>query len=407
MKADDGIRTDDVRRAVEQVTSHPRREALGALALDVLSRQAEGRTLFAGKEHVEARAEAHGVSREDAAVDGMNLLAVFERGAESAAERALVAAFAIDALGRKLADADEGEREALAQRFVRHADWLEVSTPYVVYAFVDPLLEPEPARVLMDAMADAVLSDARAVAAPRHDARARSAARLSALAASRCDGSRDALGRVAREAEDLVVRALARELGGEPPSVPGSACLSGRYASVPRTAGRAVLRVVTGVAAVAWLGRLVGRLVGVRSDVEMELVPGGVVVRRQLALLGRTVRSREERFTLSALAGVAREVRYPMLHVLIGLVALAAGVLAGGLLAIDAVRTGETVLLLIAAGLVLLGGGLDLALDVLVPARKGKVVVDLSLMSGRVLRLDRVPVEDADRFLETLRRRSA
>ncbi len=404
MKPDEQIRPEDVRGAADQVRAHPSREPLAALALDVLSRQAEGRTLFAGKEHVEARAAAHGVDREAAEADGVNLLAILERGAESPRERALVAGFAVDALGRRIGESEGEARRELVARFVRHADWLEVSTPYVVYAFVDELLTEEHASAVWEAVAEAALSDARGGAVPRHDGRARNAARLSALSGSRSEGARIALARVAGEAEDLVARALARELGGEPSSGGGAARVSGRLGAPARSTFRAVLRIVTGVAAVCWLLRLGGRLVGARREGEVEIVPGGIVVRHTLTLLGREVRRREERYTLSALAGVAREVRYPMVHLLVGLVALSSGVLLGGLLALDALRTGETFLLLVAAGLILVGGGLDLALDVLVPARSGRVSVDLSLLGGRAVRLDRVPLDEADRFLEALRR---
>lgn len=403
--ADETLRAEDVHRVVEEVRGHPRREAVGALALDVLSRQAEGRTLFAGKEHVEARAEHHGVKREDADVGGTNLLAVLERGPESARERGLVAAFAVDAFGRRLAEAGDDEAKQLVERFVRHADWLEVGTPYAVYSFVDALLGDGGSAPVWRAVAEAALVDARSGGGPRHDARARNAARLSALASSRSPAAREALVRVASEADDRVVCALARELGGEPADPDGTR-LAGRLGPPRRPPARAVLRLVTGVAAFAWLLRLSGRLVGVRRDVEVELVPGGLVVRREFRLLGRTVRRSEERYTMSALAGVGREVRYPMLHLLVGLVALSVGVLAGGLLAFDALRTGETLLLLLAAALVLVGGGLDLALDVLVPAREGRVSVDLTLLPGRSVRLEGVAVDEADRFVEALRRRA-
>ena len=407
MTPEDPIRAEDVRRAAEQVMEHPHRQALSSLAFELLSRQAEGRTLFAGKEHVDSLAESHGVDREKAAVSGENLLGILERGPARKSERALVAAFAVDGLGRVLSEAEQDERATIRDRFVRHADWLEVSTPYVVYAFVDLLLGDAEKGAVWEGIAERVLADARGAAAPRHDARARNAARLSALAASESTAAREALSRVAREAEDLVVRRLASELGGEAGEDKAAALLSGWPAPASRGVGRAIVRLVSGWAALTWISRLVGRLVGVRREAEIALIPGGLVVRSRLWLLGRKVREREERFTMAALAGVAREVRYPMLHLIVGLLALSAGILLGGLLAFDAIVTGETVLLLLAALLVFVGGGLDLAFDVLVPARRGRVSVDLSLLPGRRLRVTRVPAESADAFLLALERRAS
>lgn len=406
MKAEAPIEPEEAQRAARLVLDHDGRDALGALAFDVLSRQAEGGTLFAGKEHVELRAEALEIDRDEAATEAGNLLAILERGADSPLERAVVAAFAVHGLGRAVAQAGAEERERILGRFVRHADWLEISSPYVVYALVDTVLDPETAGRVWSAVADAVVDDARGGKGPRHGVRARNAARVSGLASSTSESAADALERVAGEAEDVVVRALARELGAEPESVAGGDTVRGLLGAPPRSVARTVLRLVTGVAALAWVARLVGRLVGVRRTAEMELVAGGVVLRRRTVLLGRTVREAEERYTMRALAGVSRETRYPMLHVLVGLVALSAGILVGGLFAFDAVRTGETVLLLLAAGAVLVGGGLDLALEVLVPARAGRVRLDFRLLPGRVVRLESVAADEADGFIDALRRRS-
>ena len=407
MVPEDPIRAEDVRRAAEQAREHPQRPALSALAFELLSRQAEGRTLFAGKEHVDALAESHGVDRDNAVVGDENLLGILERGPARKSERALVAAFAVAGLGHALAEAPDDQRAGIRDRFVRHADWLEVSTPHVVYAFVDLLLGDPEKRAVWEGVAERVLADARAPAAPRHDARARNAARLSALAASESAAAREALTRVAREAEDLVVRRLASELGGEAGEGSASALVSGFPAPPSRSTGRAIVRLVSGWAALTWLTRLVGRLVGVRREAEIALIPGGLVVRSRLWVLGKKTREREERFTMAALAGVAREVRYPMLHLIVGMIALSAGVLLGGLLAFDAIVTGETVLLLLAAVLVFVGGGLDLALDVLVPAQSGRVSVDLSLLPGRRLRVTRVPAASADAFLKAVERRAS
>ncbi len=133
MPIDDEIRAEHVERAAEVARGHASREALAAFALDVISRQAEGERLFAGKEWVDARAEEHDVTREAAETKLGNLVEVLERGPEHAAERALVGAFALLGLGVRLEKQEgqegrEGDDLGVLTRFVRHADWLEVSS---------------------------------------------------------------------------------------------------------------------------------------------------------------------------------------------------------------------------------------------------------------------------------------
>jgi hypothetical protein len=57
--------------------------------------------------------------------------------ARSVAERAPIAAFAVRGLAERLAGGTEDETH-VDQALRRHADWLEVATPYAVYPFVPP-----------------------------------------------------------------------------------------------------------------------------------------------------------------------------------------------------------------------------------------------------------------------------
>jgi hypothetical protein len=52
---------------------------------------------------------------------------------------------------------------------------------------------------------------------------------------------------------------------------------------------------------------------------------------------------------------------------------------------------------------VALGAGLDLALDVLGPAAKGCVQLQIDLRDARAIKLADVALADADRFLDALR----
>lgn len=404
------IRKDDVDAAVRAVRGAKERASLAALAYDMLSRQAEGRAFYAGHKLLRGRAEEHGVGHDEASTQAGNLLAVLERGAETSLERALVVAFAVAGLADALGEDDEKAAAARVFRFVRHADWLEVCTEYAVYPFVDALLEaPDAARVWRE-VAQAVVDDAAGRDGERPRIRARNAARLSGLAASTADAAREGLRGVVRStALDEATRLLASTLAGdgrdEQPSL--SPSVAGRLGRAPRRATVEALRWISGAAIVGWLLRALAFVLGARSSGELRLATGGIEVRTRVSLLGRTVREREETWALEALEGAGRQVRYPALHLLVGAVALSIGVLFGGLVLFDGARSGELVLLSLAALLVLVGAGLDLALDVLVPGRRGGVAVELVARARRPLRLTRVPLEEADAFLRALRKRLA
>jgi hypothetical protein len=85
----------------------------------------------------------------------------------------------------------------------------------------------------------------------------------------------------------------------------------------------------------------------------------------------------------------------------VGALSLAVGVLAGGIFAWDAIRFWDSGLLVMAS-VVFVGAGLDLALEILVPGRTGRVAMEVRLEKGRRLRLTGAPIEDADRFLKAL-----
>jgi hypothetical protein len=404
------IRQAQVDAAIAAVRAKPEegRRALAALAYAVLSRQAEGRTVYAGQKLVRSRAEQHGVDVDGASTQAGNLLAVLERGAETPLERALVAAFSMAGLADALA-ADEGDeaRRQRVFRLVRHADWLEVSTGYRVYPFVDALLEEAHAALVWRELAQAAVDEAAGRDGELPRVRARNAARASALAASGAASAQEALRSVVRSsALDEVTRLLASALAGDGADDPALANprMAGRLGRTPRASALEVLRWVSGWALLAWLVRTLGFVLGVRREAEVRLGRKGIEVRTRVSLLGRTIREREETWRLEAVETAGRQVRYPALHLLVGALALSVGILFGGLVLFDGARSGELVLLGMAAVLVLGGAGLDLALDVLVPAQRGTVAVELRARAQRPLQLTHVPLDEADVFLRALRK---
>jgi len=402
------VRREHVERAVEVLDAVEDPSALAALAYDVLSSQAEGRTLLAGKALADKKAEAHGVDRESAETPGGNLLVVLERGAKTPSERALVAAFAVRGLGAALAEADDERAQVF--RFVRHADWLEVCTEYSIYRFVDRALDEMPAALVWTELSQRIVDEAAGRDGERPAVRARNAARLTALAASDSDAAKAALREVVEspaldEATRLLASTLAGDGVGEGAAV--STRVAGRLGRAPRRGAIEVVRWVSGWAIVSWLARAVAFLLGVRSSAELRLADGTVEVKTHWSMFGRTVREGEETWKLDAVDGAGRRVRYPMIHLLVGALGVSVGVIFGALVLFDGVRSGELILILIAAGLVAVGAGLDLALDVLVPAQRGRVVLDVAARSRQPLRLTQVAIDDADAFLRALRNAAA
>ena len=399
------VREEDVGRALRVLLGHPEPGPLAALCYDVLSRQAEGRTFFSGRDYLRGRAEAHGVT--DGATSGGDLLAVLERGAREPHERALVAAFAVEGLRLALAADEPAEAAQRVYRFVRHADWLEVCAGWRIYPFVDARLEGEAAGRVWREVAQAAV-DAGSGRDGRSPAmRAWNVARLTTLAEARSAEARAALREVAQTAAlEPVARELAVTLAGPRTTMPASvtppARLQGRVARMSPPPTWRLLRWLTGWALVSAAARGLAFLVGFRRHGAIRLDGDALAVAHRSELLGRTVATGEERWALSAVGRAAREVRYPSLHLLVGVLALSGGVLFGGLVLFDGVRSGELVLLLLAACLAAGGAALDLVLDLLWPAREGRVSVEIVGLDGRRLRLRGVRADEARAFVTAL-----
>lgn len=400
------VRASDLDRAVEAleaIEAIEDRAKLAALARDVLGSQAEGRALFAGAKLAQKKGEEHGVTHESAETSAGNLLGVLTRGAKTPLERALVAAFAVAGLEDALAG-DE-DRRATVFRFVRHADWLELSGDYAIYPLIDRLLGEENAKTVWSELAQRVVDEAAGRDGARPEVRARNAARLTALAGGGAAAAAALRDVIRTNALDEPTRLLASTLAGDGAEDRATvgAMVRGRLGRAPGRGAREVLRWISGWALLSWIARAAGFLLGLRTEAELEVSGRDLEVRTRVSLLGRTVREGKETWRLDALEGASRQVRFPALHLLVGAIALSGGVLLGSLVLFDGVRSGELVLVLCAAALVAFGAGLDLALDVLLPARRGHVAMMVATRSRRPIRVTAVPVDQADSFLRALR----
>jgi hypothetical protein len=395
----------EVERAARAVAALDGAGALCALVFDVVSRQAEGGTLFSGEKFIEGRAEAHGVTREAAETPLGNVLSLLERGPETALHWALLSAL----FARGFADAvraKPGQRKQLCAKLAVHCAFLEVQSPYRVLAALPHLSDAELAGDVYAALGELVLDEDAPAPSAAH--RARNAGRIAALEAAAAPAARAALERVEREARDGYSRALASLALGRAPRLPEPKCiLSGRAGRFPRGAALSLLSWLSGFALLRWIGRVALSAIGCRREVELELLGEAVRVRKRMRLLGRVVRDDEQVHPVARLCVARRSQRYPALQVALGACSFALGLLLGGLFVFDAFRVGDGSLWAFAALFLLGGAALDLAFGVVIPGRVGRVVLDLDLERRQRISITGVPIEQADALLAALARQVA
>jgi hypothetical protein len=392
-------------RVAREAREHEQAQKLGALAYDVLVRQADARVLFTGREFADKRAAEHGVSRDEARTAEGNLLGILERGAEGEEERALVVCFALVGFEAEHGKSAAEEKANVAQRFARQVDWLEAATPYAIWTLVDRVVSPAVSKAFWQAVAQSVVDDGgERGRAPK--IRGRNAARIAALAAAaeapKGSAAKEALALVSSSRLDPVGAALVGAVADAAPQA-RTASISGEIRGVRARGALRVLSLVSGYALLRWCVRGVARLCGVRREAKLALGTAGIELTERMFAFGREVRERKDTVALSAVLTAGREVRWASAHLYVGAIALAIGVLVGGTWIFEGARSGELVLLSVGAGLMLAGALLDLGLDVLVPAGRGRVSVELALHRGRKLRVDGITIEEADRFLDALR----
>jgi hypothetical protein len=419
----------DVERVVDIVKNHEHGRELAALVFDLVSRQAEGRVLFTGERFVAARAEEHKVDAKMAQTPLGNVLSLLEQGPTTRMDWALLSALHVRGFGQAWQDKPSEERGELVARFAAHADWLEGATSHRPLSFAREQLPAELAEALWSRIGALVLQDDATQTAA---ARGRNALRLAALAAvangssAGAASARAALERIKKEANDDWSCTLARtalqaasakdeaapakqleaEAGAPAATVEDGPLvpirIAGLVARAPAVHWWTPLRWLSGFAVVRWIVAGFAALLGVRRHVFIELQGEALSVRIATRWLGRTVRTSDVVHGLDHVAAVRRIARYASLHLLVGVTLFAAGVLLGGWLLGDGVRSHDKTLVLAGAGLVLGGALLDLVLAVIVPATARRVRIELDFGAHGRLDVAGVPAADADRLMHSL-----
>lgn len=398
---------DGFERALEEVKSHEQGARLAALCFDVLSRQAEGKALYSGRKLMRARASTHRVSRAGADTSFGNLLAMLERGPERASEWLLIAGFAVRGLEDKLNESSAAEKGEVCARFARHADWLELSTPYALYAFVPRLLSEANQDALIEALEAVVLAPVESAQLPAY--RARAMLRIHVLASIQRPAARIALARVVELVDDDLVKAVAeRVIGDGPVPLSDGFELKGVWGKVPRLSLGRVLSYFTGFPLVVGLWRVIAFGLGLENSARVRLEQEAVHVRRETFLFGRLLRMSDAAYALRDLECATREVSMPLFQVLFGAASLAVGSVLCVIWLSNAAVRGDRTLLGSAIVALCVGVGLDLLLAGWGRLRNDRAGFEMFVGGQRVVALRRVDSQRAQRLVEQIaRRRSA
>ena len=400
----------EIEQAAQCVARQPNAKALAGFVYEVVSTWAEGRSLFAGHRFMSGRAARYELTHENAATELGNVLTMLERGARGAAEISLISAFATLGWNDVFVAAEPDERKRHADTLVAQLDWIELATDYRLSAYAERLLGEPGQRALCEALGRAVLRDDAGADAVL---RARNSARITLLANLQLSAAQFELRNLRRAARDPLTRALCAALVSEPePELPvGPALPPVRVSGLSRTPSRslpvALLRWLSGYALVSALQRLACYLVALRRELDVELRGEALRVRSRTSLMGRTLRSSEACYDVWRVTGACRRARFALLRSVVGVLSLSLGVLIGGYMVFDGARGGAPLLLLLGAAVVAAGSSVDLALNVLLPARRARVDVQVDLRGASSLRLGRVEQADADRLLDALSLRLA
>jgi hypothetical protein len=390
-------------KLLSEVRTHEHAERIAAFCFDVLSAQAEGRALYAGKRLMRVRASNHRLSRTQAECSVGNVLSILERGPERAAEWTLIGAFAVRGLDQKFAESSAAERRELMERFARHADWLELSTPYAPYRFVPALVSEAGQDALVEVLEGFVLAPADGPSIAAH--RARAVLRLHVLSNLDRPATAQALARIAESDADPWVRALAgHALGGDRPPVSDDLELRGVWGRVPKLSVARVLQYVTGVTLLSALMRFLAYAFGLERSARVKLEPAAVHVHSEVKLFGRTLRVSDASYALRDVECALREVSMPTFQVLAGALALVLGVVLGTVWVSDALARGDSELLAVGATALAVGAGLDLLFAGWGRLRRDRAGFELYVDREPVATLRKVDPERAQRLVEQIAR---
>jgi hypothetical protein len=164
-------------------------------------------------------------------------------------------------------------------------------------------------------------------------------------------------------------------------------------------------RWLSGWALLVGASRALLALLGRQRMVGLSLVGKELRIEESGGVLGTSTENRTSTVPLTAILAATRERRHRGAVLYAGALALALGVLAGGWLTFDGLRSGELVILSLGATLMVGGVSADLLGSWLTRRPREGAAVELVLPRGRVVRLLASSTSSADAFLEAIRAR--
>lgn len=354
---------------------------------------------LSGRDHIEARAEAHGVTRDGAETELGNVLDWLERPpADDASRRALALLYGVGVSQRIAAVADE-DIDGELRRLCRHALFLEVECGLPVFSAWTEVAPRATARVeaaLLATVAErkgATLADV-AFRLTAGAAYAGLGGGVETPAAARARRWLDAVGDAPERAAHEAL--VASRDQGETLTIVGAPHRA--RAPFPR-----VLAWVTGWRLLTTLLRAGLWIVGARRRVSLSLSRSGVEIERTTSMLGRVFRRRHESVVAAGIVSIEVEDRARRWPLYVGFSTLVVCAVGGTWLALEAGRADELPWALVALAFVAFGVVGDVLLDVLVPAHVGHVRVHLRLRDGRTISVDRVEPVSARALSEASR----
>ncbi len=369
--AETSVQTELFRAAADELAKaadHDRVDRVAEVVTDALVDQAQHRAPAVSQSYVDGRMAALKLGLDAGASASGKPLEIVRGGARNASERALLAslvAWHVETLLQRR-DGVQAVR-ALAGSL----DWLE---------FVGHVAPYTAARATLDADVLARL-DAVLDAAPTEAATPAAEAAVRAL-------------RGRAPVEVLAMPSTAR-------TVVDAVSVAGELEGVERGVLRRILG--TPIAAVTGPVRAVLRVVfSLRSPVTVSLDAGTLRVHGHTELLGRTLRTWDERFPLTGVAMLRRETRFPSLPVAASVFALGVGSILGAREAIEGARA--QYFPLVALGLGLLAGGVffDALMRAVFPGVQGRTRLTVRSRDGRGVVLTALPAAELDALLDAI-----
>lgn len=367
--AEPSLSPDALRAAAEELSHTPdddRIDRVAEVVTDSLIDQAQHRALSPSPTFVDARVAALKLKPDDGATPTGRPLEIVRGGARNPAERALLAALLAWHLETLL-----GRRDGVhaMRSLVPALDWLEFvghAPPYTA------------ARETLDADVIARL-DAVLDGAPIEAATPAAAAAVRALRGrepARLDPS------PSREVARADQVSIAGELEGDE--------------------RRGLRRLLWAVLWMRPVRAVLHAVFSLRSPVTVSLDGDTLRVHGHTELLGRTLRTWDERFPLAGMALLRRESRFPMLPVAASVFALALGSVFGARSAIEGARAAYFPL--VALGFALLLGGVlfDGLMRAVFPGVSGRTRLTVRGKDGRGAVLTALPVGELDALMDAV-----